>query len=208
MVHSNHSQKAIVQTSNYKHTPWWKFAAPITERLKNANTFPSTARSSTPSSSSKISVAPTSSGHWLHERSTSAHASWTVAHRPCFGPLSTPASGLKISSWKSGMKLGSASSLRDSSGKKKSTGILSPSYYSESSSNLEHSPSPSRLPILYNSLIFSFTYCHTLAPLNPLPVLPLPYTFTMPLFTPKIHFTQFLPPTHNSFLHTEIWIDA
>ena len=39
-----------------------------------------------------------------------------------------------------------------------------------------------------------FTHHHTLVPPNPLPFLPLPHTFTMPLFTPKIHFTQILSP--------------
>ena len=46
---------------------------------------------------------------------------------------------------------------------------------------------------------FLFTYRHTLVPPNPLPFSPLPHTLTMPLFTPKIHFTQilfllYLPP--------------
>ena len=50
-----------------------------------------------------------------------------------------------------------------------------------------------------------YTVPFTLAPLNPLPFLPLPHTFTMSLFTPH---NSSLPPTHYSFLHTEIWIAA
>lgn len=105
----------MTQVSELPHklTSWCKLAAPRTQQRRKPNTLSSTARSSTPSSSSKTSAAPTIFGHWLQDRSTNAQAKRTHAHIPWFSQESC----CVISWWNSGIKLWSDNNGKVSSGK-------------------------------------------------------------------------------------------